>query len=466
MKILMINPPIRLVDEHPPNFPTGIAIITAVIRNLGHEVNVLDLNAVRKTDEEIKEINFKNYDVVGIGSLVSTYKYVKKLIKIIKESNPKIKIIIGNSLAVVDKFLIKNGADIVIRGEGEETIKEVIKAIELKKSFKNIKGITYKLGRNSDRLPLKDINQTPFPAYDLFPTKEYLKVPIDDATANPDMNMVVSRGCPYNCGYCYKNFGQIYRLKSIKKVIEEIKLLIEKYNVKAIHFVDDNFGINKKWLEEFCNEIKKFKLEWGCMTRVDSPILNKKTLKKMKEAGCKSIGFGLESASEKILKNMNKGVTPKQMKRALKLVRKMGIKADGSWMFGYPGETIETAKSTIRFCLKNKVPLWWGYTTPYPETPLWNWAINNKKIKDIEKYIEKLNDVQDFTVNLTDIPDKELHKLWKYGRDTVNKSFRVKSGRILEFLKIYGMKGFLMKVFRYSYKNIKQILKPPKKSKN
>lgn len=461
MKVLMINPPIRIVDEHPPNFPTGLAIISAVIRELGHEVNVLDLNAQRKTEEEIKNINFQYYNIICIGSLVSTYKYVKGLIRIIKDKNPAVKIIVGNSLAVVDNLLIKNGADVVVHGEGEETIKEVISFIESKKPLSKIKGISYKGKRNPPRECIKNLDNIPFPAYDLFPTEEYLKVPIDDATANPDMNMVVSRGCPYNCNYCYKNFGRNYRLRSVENVIKEIKLLIRIYGVRAIVFCDDNFGINNKWLLEFCSKVKPLKLEWGCMTRVDSPILNKETLAQMKEAGCKSIGFGLESASEKILKNMNKGVTLIQMKKAIDTVRKAGIRGDGSWMYGYPGETVGTAKETIKFCYDNNLPLWWGYTTPYPETPLWDWAIKNKKIKpiEIEDYITKLGDVQEFTINLTDIPDEIFHRLWKYGRNKINKSPKIKFFRSLEYFKIYGLKGFISKITSYIFKNVKQKLK-------
>lgn len=459
MKVLLINPPIRLVDEHPPNFPTGIAIIAAIIREMGHEVKVIDLNAQRKIKEQVKEIPFEDYEIIGLGSLVSTYKYVKWLIPVIKNKNPKAKIIVGNSLAVVDDYLIKLGVDVVVRGEGDETIKEVVKALESKKSLAKIKGITYKKGKNPDREVVKNLDKIPLPAYDLLPTEEYLKYPIDDATANPDMNIIISRGCPYNCNYCYKNFGHCYRLRSVNNVIKEIELLVNKYGVRAIHFVDDNFGINEKWLNEFCDRVKKFKLDWGCMTRVDSPILNDKTLNKMRKAGCKSIGFGLESASDKILKNMNKRVTNKQQLSALRLVKKHKIKADGSWMYGYPGETIETANETINFCLKHGIPLWWGYTTPYPETPLWDWAIKNKKITgNVEEYILKLDDVQSFIVNLTDIPNKEFHKLWENGRRKVNNSFRVKFSRVVEFLKVYGLKKVLIKTLRYLKRNIKQIL--------
>ena len=461
MKVLMINPPIRTADKHPPNFPTGIAIITSVIRELGHKVEVMDLGSQKKTEEELEKFNFKNYDIICIGSLVSTYKYVKKLIEIIRKNNPKIKIIVGNSLAVIDDLLMKIGVDIIVHGEGEETIIEVMNALENKKPLSKILGISYKNKRNPPRPCNKELDKIPFPAYDLFPTKKYLETPIDDATANPDMNMVVSRGCPFQCGYCYKNFGHKYRLRSVDNVLEEIKLLIDEYGVRAIVFVDDNFGINNKWLIEFCKKVKKFDLEWGCMTRVDSPIINKETLKFMKEAGCKSIGFGLESASPKILKNMNKGTTVEQMKKAINIVRNSGIRGDGSWMFGYPGETIETAKETINFCYRNNLPLWWGFTTPYPETPLWNWSIENRKIdeKDKEEYILKLNDVQDFVVNLTEIPDKEFHQLWKYGRDKINKSPKVKFFRTLEYIKIYGFKGFLNKTARYVFKNLQQKLK-------
>jgi len=460
MKILMINPPIRTDEEVPHNFPTGLAIIAAVIRNLGHEVKVLDLNAIRKDEKWIKEFEFERFDVICIGSLVSTYKYVKELIKIIKEKTEKTKIIVGNSLAVVDKLLMKQGVDVVVHGEGEETITEVLNAFVNKKSLTKIKGISYNGKRHEDRPPMKDIDNVPYPAYDLFPMKVYLKAVIDDATKNPDMNMVVSRGCPYNCHYCYKNFGRVYRIRSVNNVLGEISLLKKKYGVRAIVFCDDNFGIKKDWLNEFCKKIKSYKMEWGCMTRVDSPILNEETLKLMKRSGCKSIGFGLESASTEILKNMNKGVNPTQMINAIKLVRKFGIRGDGSWMFGYPGETKESALKTINFCYENGLPLWWGYTTPYPETPLWEWAIKNKKIKntekDIEEYILKLNDVHDYRINLTNIPEEEFHKIWKHGINKVNKSFRVKKHRLIEYFKIYGIRGGIQKTFRYLIKLIKK----------
>lgn len=434
MKILLINPPIR--EWAKPNvFPLGLGYIASVLREAGHEVEVLDINAFRWNPDEVeKKIAGVCFDLVGIGAIVTVYKYVKWLISIIKRCHPEKKIIVGGSVGTSIPYIMlsKTEADIVCIGEGEVTILEVVKALENAKDLKEIMGIWYrgsdgKIYSNKNRPTLKDIDSIPLPAWDLFPMGIYLKNPVGAPNRNKwtdgstddikllSMNLFATRGCPYQCIYCYHDFmGQGHRCRSPKNIVTEIRILHEKHKVLYFHFVDDEFVINKSFVFEFCRLIKELsaeigeKISWGCAGRVN--LMSEELIVAMVDSGCVLIGYGIETGSQKMLDMIKKKTSVEQAKNAIGLTKKYLGWADCSFMIGYPGETRGTIRETIEFCKElDLAPEVIFLLTPYPGTELYNMALKQGKIKDEEEYILNLGEQgEKVRVNFTDFSDEEL----------------------------------------------------------
>ena len=440
MKILLINPPIR--EWAKPNiFPSGLGYIASVLLREGHQVEVLDINGYRFSKEEVeKKIKESDFDVVGIGGIVTVYKYVKWLAGILKKYHPDKKIIVGGSVgSSIPKIMLeKNPVDIVCIGEGEETIIDLIKALENNEDLAKVKGIWYKdmsgrIYQTERRHPIKNLDNIPFPAWDLFPMEIYLKNPVGAPNRNkwidgsPDentplsMNLSATRGCPYQCIYCYHDFmGQGYRHRSPENVISEIKILYERYKVLYYHFLDDLFVLNKDFVYKFCKLIKEFSREigqeitWGCSGRVN--LVTEDLIATMVDSGCVLIGYGIESGSQRMLDLIKKKVTVEQAKNAIRLTKKYLGWADCTFMIGYPGETMETIQETINFCKElDLVPEAIFFLTPYPGTELYQIALQQGKIKDEEEYLLGLGEQgEKVRVNFTNFTDEELYKIQEY----------------------------------------------------
>lgn len=450
MKILLINPLVR--EWAKPNvLPLGLGYIASVLRNNGHDVEVLDINGWRFSKEEvIEKIKSSEFDLAGIGAIVTVYKYVKWLIGLIKEHHPKKKLVIGGSVGTSIPHIIfeKTKADIVCIGEGEITVLETINALLDNKELSGVNGIWYrdndgKVCKNEIRLPIKDMDSIPFPAWDLFPMEIYLKNPVGAPNRNKwtdgsfqnsnevlSMNLSGTRGCPYKCIYCYHDFmGQGWRHRSPLNIIKEMGFLYEKYGVEYFHFVDDEFCLRKRFVYEFCKELKnelKNAFTWGCTGRVN--IMTEDLIATMVDAGCVLIGYGLESGSQTILNTLKKGVTIEQAKYAVQLTRKHVGWVDASFMVGSPGENRETIQETIDFCKDLDLnPEVIFFTTPYPGTDLYKIAMEQGKINDEEDYILNLGEQgEKIRVNFSQLSDQELWEAQEYMIDKLDAWNKIK----------------------------------------
>jgi len=433
LKILLIHPVIR--EWAKPNcFPAGLGYLAAVLTSRGHEVEVLDANATRPSQEEFEKlIRNSDYDIAGVGGLVTIYGTIKNIILKLKEIHPDRPVISGGSCATsAPKIMMeKTPVDFLCIGEGENTVPELLDALERGGDVSKVDGLWYRdaAGRPAATAPraiIPDLDSLPFPMWDLFPMDIYAKNPIGAVNLNKwvdgegtehtplSMNILSSRGCPYKCTYCYHDFmGAKYRHRSAKNIFDEIVLLKERYGIKYIHFIDDCFIINKKNVFDFCDMMKEAKLgvDWGCAGRVN--YMTEDLIVKMKEAGCIFIGYGIESGSPKILENIRKKVTAGQAMEAIRLTRRHLGWADCSFIVGLPGETRETVQETIDFCkdadLKPEVIF---FATPYPGTELYELAMKQGKIPDVEKFMLSLGEQgEQILVNFTDFSDEELYKI-------------------------------------------------------
>ncbi|MBM3702110.1 MAG: radical SAM protein [Actinobacteria bacterium] len=434
MKVLLINPPIR--EWAKPNvFPLGLGYIASVLLSKKYKVEVLDINAYRFDKLEVEnKIRNTKFDIVGIGGIITTYKYVKWLISILKKNHPDKKIIIGGSLGTsIPKIMLeKNPVDIVCIGEGEGTAKELFKVLEDNEDLSKVQGIWYKdntgkIYQTEKRTPIWNLDSIPLPAWDLFPMDIYLRNPVGALNRNKwingspentrelSMNLFATRGCPYRCIYCYHDFmGYRYRIRSPQNVIKEIEILYKKYKVLYFHFIDDEFVMKKDFVYQFCALVKELsksighKITWGCSGRVN--LMTEDLIVKMADAGCILIGYGIESGSQKMLDLIKKGVTVEQAKSAIRLTKKYLGWADCSFMIGYPDETKETIQETIDFCKElDLIPEVIFFLTPYPGTELYYMALQQGKIKNEEEYILSLDEQgEKVIVNFTNFSDEEL----------------------------------------------------------
>ncbi len=437
MKILLINPPVR--EWSKPNvFPLGLGYIAAVLLQDKQDVEVLDINAYRLNRKDVEDrIRRAKFDIIGIGGIITVYAYIKWLVSIIKRHHPDKKIIIGGSVgsSIPRIMLERNPVDFVCIGEGEETVRELIEAFESKTDLSKVKSIWYKddsgkIHQTEKRLPIKDLDTIPLPAWDLFPMDIYLKNPVGapnrnkwsdglaDDTTLLSMNLFATRGCPYQCIYCYHDFmGQGYRYRSPQNIIGEMRILYERYKVSYFHFIDDEFVVKKDFVYEFCRLFKAFskevgqKITWGCSGRVN--LMTEDLIAAMADAGCVLIGYGIESGSQRMLDLIKKRVTVEQAKNAIRLTKKYLGWVDTSFMIGYPGETKETIQETINFCKElDLTPEVIFFLTPYPGTELYSIALQQKRIKDEEEYFLGLGEQgEKIRVNFTDFSDQGLYKI-------------------------------------------------------
>lgn len=431
MKILLINPPIR--EWAKPNcFPMGLGYIAAVLLDAGHEVEVLDLNALRLPREEAeKRLAASDCDVMGVGGIVTTYRTVKWLCETFKKHHPDTPIMAGGSVStsVPHVILGKTKADIAVISEGEITVVELVKALGEKTPLEAVAGIHFKdaagnIVVNPKRAAIKNLDDVPLPAWDLFPMDVYLqnvsgglnddKWNVGTTAQYKSMNLQGTRGCPYKCVYCYHDFlGENYRMRSPRSIVNEIKALRDKFGVTFIDFNDDCFVINRKFVYEFCDLVlaEGLEVKWGIAGRVN--IVDAEMFTRIKEAGCVSVAYGIESGSQKILDLMKKQVKVGQAAAALRLTEEFFGVNTCTVMIGMPGETRETAEETIAFCKNTGLkPEAVFFVTAYPGTELYDYAMKKGLIPDEEKYIMGLwEQGERIAINLTDFTDEELREL-------------------------------------------------------
>lgn len=415
MKILLINPPIRL-RYLPYIHPVGLASVAASLRNDGHDVDILDLNTIRNN----VPLPNKDYKLIGISGLITTYRFVKLIVPQIRAAYPGVPIVMGGGgfSSAPEVYFDSLDIDYGVVGEGERGAVRLANAIECGSDVPKI--ITSPLEKNLDSFP--------DPAYDLLDLDTYLRVVKYAPHGTREAAFFCTRGCPFDCNYCYHIFDRGIRYRSVERVIAEMELLKSKYKVDSLLMADECFMTKKAWVRDMCAQMieRQLNFEWMCYSRVDT--VDEETLSIMARAGCLWIGFGLESGSPTMLKYMNKRTTPEKMLDAIKLAKKyMGVR--GTLIFGYPGETDETVEENLEFCKeavsKGVSSLTLFYLQPYPGTQVYNQYKDQivHKMGDLPTFFSKLDDAGKFVINLTDWSDAEAFYKWHTAMDSIAKLY-------------------------------------------
>lgn len=368
----------------------GLAYISAVLEKNNLDCKIIDAAALKLGNHEIaKEIGRYKPDAIGISSNIVTARAAMELGKYLKKRFSKILFVYGGPYATAESDLIlkKTGGDVVVRGEGELTIVDLVKNPA---KLTEIKGITYRnnrsIVRNPDRELIEDLDSIPFPAYHLLPDFNYYR---SRSRKTPIGFLISSRGCPYGCIYCNKNiFGRRFRMRSPANVLTEIELLTGRYKVKQIDILDDNFTLYIPRAEKIFDGIleRKIKVLFNFQNGVRADRLTPKLVHKMKLAGVYKAGIGIESGDPVIQKIIKKSLDLKTVIRASKLLRNEGIIVIGFFMIGIPGENSDTIQKTIDFAKKvNPNIANFSIVVPLPQTELFEMVkTGGKFLRNVE----------------------------------------------------------------------------------
>lgn len=412
-------------------FPLGLAYISSSLKQAGNSVDVLNLNHYNGNQYDIikdkivdnKITDNNTYKYFLTGGLSAHYNTIKNIVKDVRNLVKDSIIIVGGGIVSSTPELMYNylKPDYVILGEGEFTIVELIENLKIGNDVANIKGIGYVNNTNNliitqQRDLIDNLDIIPFPDTDGFEFEKYLDMQspndslyhyiIDYPRVYP---IISSRGCPYNCTFCYHPLGQKYRSRSVKNFISEIKYAKEKYNVTNFAIFDELISHNTDRLYEICKNLKQLSVKWMCQLRVDT--INEDMLNTMKNSGCYIISYGFESANDIILKSMNKHISKKDIENAIVLTRKAGIGIQGYFIFGDVDETKETAEETLNFWKKyNNYHITMGYIRPYPGSDLWKRCMTNKSYDEQLKFLHKC---VNSPPNLSKMNDDEWFELQK-----------------------------------------------------
>lgn len=315
----------------------------------------------------------------------------------------------------------KSPVDYCLVGEIEETFIELLNAILKQKGqpIPRIKGIAFWDSKKSKivytpcRPLIKNLDILPFMAHRYFLKKgEYFSLFL--LNTSPFQQkwgfLLSSRGCPFSCSFCSpairNSFGKSFRAQSPERVVNEMHYLIKNFDVNCILFEDDIFTCDKERVQQICEQIirKKLKIKWAAQTRVD--FLDSKLLSIMKRAGCSCITLGVESGSNELLKRVGKKITRQQIEKVVLEAKKLGINLNLNFIFGFPGETLSQAKSTLAFAKKlNPLFVHFHYLTPYPGTKIYEEYKSHGNLPT-----ENLFHHEAF-INLSRIPDKRYKNL-------------------------------------------------------
>jgi anaerobic magnesium-protoporphyrin IX monomethyl ester cyclase len=376
--VTLVNPAAPVdAAMHMPFALLGLGYLAAVLEKNNYKVDVIDCQVLKLSPEEFRsEISKRQPDMVGVTSSTLTYQSGLKLVKIAKQACPNCITIAGGSHVTFwdDKALEEcPELDVVVRREGENTMLELVQRIEAGKSYDDVLGITCrkdgKIIRNPDRPYIEDLDSLPFPARHLWPMEKFRE--LEDV-----LYLATSRGCVYWCEFCttVRMHGRKYRMRSPKNVVDELEFLNKTYGISKFTFCDDAFTVDQPRTEELCREIlnRGLKIQWNCGTRVD--MITKDLLAKMKEAGCITVWFGVESGTQQVLDAMKKGISPELTIKVLGWVRELGLKPVPNVILGFPGETKKSAWKTIKFVEKiapDDVGFY-NVATPFPGTPMYD----------------------------------------------------------------------------------------------
>ena len=354
--------------------PLGLGYVAACLRNAGYGVDILDCTFMKR-EEALKKAQCAGADVVGIYSMVTMRNDSIWFARHLRDSCDLL--IAGGPLPSCDPLSFMNDFDVVVKGEGENTMLELLRTYDSGCDPQSVQGIVYRKRNNGlakgeqgeivftdPRILEPDLDKIAFPARDLFPNDRYIDY-WKRRYGHAATTVFTTRGCPFSCEFCSNAvFGISYRERSPENVVDEVEQALS-FGYDRIHFADDVFTLNRERVLRICDEIRRRGLhfKWECLGRVDS--IDEEISIAMKDAGCDRIYFGIESGNDSVLKLMKKKITLDRARKAVYAAHEAGLSTGAFFILCYPGETDDTVLETLRFAVS--LPLdYLSFTMPYP----------------------------------------------------------------------------------------------------
>lgn len=443
MKCLLLCPPASLNGEriYPrSDVPVTVPYIASLLEENSVETKILDafvlnltLNDINKRIEEMKPniVGIIPFDITRETPIHISHEIASS----IKQNNPEIKV--GLLWSFDFNYFIqqlKNNPhlDFVVLGDPEVTTVDICKNIWDKKKIRKIRGLAYRKNEKiivNEERELSNMDALKYPAWHLLNIDDYEVIPHIHMSRS-FICLLTSRGCPYNCKFCFPQFeSKEYRTKSVKSLVNEIKYVICRYKVNEIRFEGRIFAVDRKWIVNFCDELIKenLNIKWSCLMRVD--LVEKDILMKMRKAGCWNIEYGIETGCKDLLKIIDKRITLSQAKNAVRWTQEAGIEATASFLLGLPGETPELGMKTIEFAKELNLDYAQFFLTRFYEEP--------KKFQKYGKISDWYNPRYGYKGPIF-IPSKykDIYELIKMERLAYRKFYLRKSFIIRKLLKI------------------------------
>jgi anaerobic magnesium-protoporphyrin IX monomethyl ester cyclase len=377
MRVLLLSTPYPLEENPIP--PLSLAYLAAALQEEGVEVRIMDHLVSKYSPEKLRrELDQFKPDIVGATCVTLNYPTASRIMRVCKNYDPKIVTMLGGphaTFALKETLLKAPWIDLIVTGEGDRTLIELVRTIKKGGDYHSIPGIAFrsngKVVKTEPRPLIEDLNELPLPARHLLPLSKYRAL---DAPCT----VITSRGCPFKCIFCSgpRLFGRRVRFRKPELVLDEIEQINKVFGFTKINIVDDTFTLNERHAKAICEGIMKrnLKIEWNVFARADT--VNLEMLSLMREAGCEWLLYGAESGNPEILKTIKKGTTPDTIREGTRIATEAGIKVFNSFIFGLPGETPETARQTMDFAheLDEKYGAKYGFhiLSPLPGTELYD----------------------------------------------------------------------------------------------
>jgi len=366
---MLINPPYPIIESL--TMPLGLLYLAARMEQAGHEVYLEDLQLCRSPLTRLEAaLRQHKPALAGITSFSLNLSAASKILQKVKRLSPDtITVWGGPHVSFDDQDILRRHpwVDVVVRGEGEETLVEVVDRVQQRKNLDGVLGITWRgkegnIQTNLARPFREDLDQLPRPAWHLLKLSRY-------RAFGDGASLMTSRGCPHRCVFCVgrKMIGAKGRFRKPQAVVDEMEALA-RLGFRRIRIEDDLFTFRKERALDICREIdrRRLSIRWRAYSRVDT--IDAELLEWMKKTGCERLLYGAESGSPEILKKIRKGITPEQTRRAVEMTREAGIGVLASFVLGLPGETPQTLRQTLEFAESLQVPYSLNLLTPYVGT--------------------------------------------------------------------------------------------------
>lgn len=401
--------------------PMGTLYVSAYLKQSG-VANVFTLNLNHCQGEEMDiladVINSENIDIVGFGGLSGEYQDMARMAHYVRTIKPDITLMMGGGIVTSDPetaMLAIPEIDYGMIGEGELTIVELVDALTHDKDLHEVDGLIFRdqygcLIRTASRKEIENLDSLPIPDYEGFDYGEYLiKNPdiSDEGKRYSQVSVIGGRSCKFNCTFCFHPSGSKYRQRSLDSIFKEIDWLTKRYNISYIALREELFATDNERVRQFCKRIKKYDFDWSIQLRIDN--VNQELVDILKNTRCRYIFVGVESAVDKILHSMHKGITVEQIENALEMLYQAGLNSRSGVIMGDTMETVETAEETIEWFLKNhdRYRMFLDMIIAFPGSTIYKRACKDGIIPDKVQFLKDGCPI----VNLTRMTDDDFLRM-------------------------------------------------------